>query len=70
MYLFSPKQSEGFPVVEKMRRSTSTSHKIDNSLAFLMIPVRLFEYVTCRPPVVSNFWILSLFLPIYYPRLK
>lgn len=64
IYLRFPQQREGFPVGENMRRIISISHKMDNSLAFFMIPFFLLAYVAWRPFVFSNLLILSFTLPI------
>jgi hypothetical protein len=42
-YLRSPWNNVGLPVGENMRRVISTSHKIDNSLAFFKMPFLRFE---------------------------
>lgn len=63
-YLLSPMHMVGFPEGENMMRIRSISHNMDSSLAFLRIPDRRFEYVTCLPLVFSSFLIFSLTLPI------
>lgn len=63
-YLRSPWSNVGLPVGENMRRTISTSHSIDNSFAFFKIPFLLFENVTCRLPLLSNFFIFNFTLPI------
>lgn len=54
--------SKSLPVAEKMIRATSASQRTESSSAFLKIPLRLLEKVTCLAVALSIFliWIFSL----------
>lgn len=54
--------SKSFPVEEKMMRATSASHRTESSSAFLKIPRRRFDKVTCLAAGSAIFliWIFSL----------
>ena len=64
IYPRSPKYAEGFPVGENMSRIMSISHKIANSLAFLVIPVFRLAKVIWRLLLLSSLLIFNLTLPI------
>ncbi|KAL6012703.1 hypothetical protein ACLOJK_003192, partial [Asimina triloba] len=57
-------KSWSFPVLEKIMRPTSASHKMASSLAFFSSPVLLLEKVTCRLVELSMRRITIFPLPI------
>lgn len=67
-YLLPLQNSQRRPWLEKTRRATSTSQRIESSRAFLMSPFLRLEKVTCRLLLSSIRFISSFLLPIIVDR--
>lgn len=63
-YLLSPMHMVGLSVGENIISIRSMSHRMESSLAFLRMPDRRLEYVTCLPLLFSSLLIFSFTLPI------
>lgn len=70
IYLRCPRNIDGFPVGENMRRIISMSHKTEISWAFFNIPALRLPYVTCLLLRLSNLCIFNFTLPILQMQVK
>ena len=71
-YLELLQNSYCFPLLEKMMRATSASHRTESSYAFFKRPFLLFANVTCLLILFSILFNSTLPLPIffYFPSLS
>lgn len=65
-YLELLQNSNSFPLLEKMMRATSASHRTESSYAFFKTPPLLFANVTCLLIVFSILFSSTLPLPIFF----